>query len=211
MSKRLVFCVEGYTEQKTIDKFLKRWLDARLDDPVGISLVKFEGWSELVREIRDKAHFHLEESPKKDEIIAVIGLIDLYGPDFYPAKAESVKERYEAGRKFMQEKVGHEKFRQFFAVHETEAWLLSDHTLFPTAITKALSKVKTPETVNFDEPPAKLLDKLYQRELKQSYKKVVQAKNLFPKLDPNTVYAKCPYFARMMEDLLTLVKEARAK
>jgi hypothetical protein len=38
--------VEGYTEQKAIPAFLKRWLDAHLEKRVGIQAVRFEGWQE---------------------------------------------------------------------------------------------------------------------------------------------------------------------
>jgi hypothetical protein len=214
MSQRLILCVEGYTEKDVIAAFFKRWLDKELKErdqpPVGISSVRFEGWSDLVREMPDRVRQYIDDNPKRDEIIAVIGLIDLYGPNFYPSEAETVKERYAAGRKYMEDVVNHERFRQFFAVHETEAWLLSEPALFQPAVRKALAKVSRPETINFKEPPAKMLNRIFQTELKQDYKKVVQARNLFPKLDPDTVYAKCPYFAAMVDELLNLIIAARS-
>jgi len=42
--------VEGYTEQKAIPAFLKRWLDVQLDKRIGIQAVRFEGWQELVKD-----------------------------------------------------------------------------------------------------------------------------------------------------------------
>ena len=53
-------------------------------------------------------------------------------------------------------------FLQFFAVHETEAWLLQlARPFFEKKFGKQIeAKATHPETVNFDEPPAKLLDQL---------------------------------------------------
>ena len=44
-----------------------------------------------------------------------------------------------------------EKFRLFFAVHEFEAWLLSQPDIFPREIKNALqNRIAQPEQVNFD-------------------------------------------------------------
>ena len=97
----------------------------------------------------------------------------------------------------------------FFAVHEVEAWLLSCPDLFPrTVASKFPGRVQYPEMVDFDTPPAKLLDNLYNQALKRDYNKVVFGYDLFQKLDPNVVYQKCPYFARMMEEMLKLAHQA---
>jgi hypothetical protein len=44
--------VEGYTERAAVPAFLKRWLDPRLPQPVGIKPVRFDGWAELVADVR---------------------------------------------------------------------------------------------------------------------------------------------------------------
>lgn len=44
---KFVLFVEGHTEQKAVPSFLKRWLDPRLRQPVGIRTVRFDGWGEL--------------------------------------------------------------------------------------------------------------------------------------------------------------------
>ena len=106
-------------------------------------------------------------------------------------------------------RVGQPNFRQFFAVHETEAWLLSASGIFPPEVKKALPpKIATPEAVNFDLPPAKLLDKLYKEKLKRSYKKVTDGAELFAQLDPVTAYNRCPYLKLMLDDMLLLAQEA---
>jgi hypothetical protein len=144
--------VEGYTEQKAIPAFLKRWLDPHLEKPVGIQAVRFEGWQELVKDTPIKAKMYLE-GPEKQDIIGVIALLDLYGPTFYPEEKTTALERYYWAKEELERQVGHPKFRQFFAIHEVEAWLFSEPNLFIPKIKNALPN-KPPEEINFNEPPA---------------------------------------------------------
>ena len=205
---RFVMFVEGHTEKKIISPFLKRWLDARLDQRVGIKVVRFDGWSEMVKDLRVKASMHLR-APSADQIIAVIALLDLYGPNIYPDGLTSARKRMNWAVKELEGQVGEERFRMFFAVHEIEAWLLSDPDIFPPSVARAFpGKVQQPESVNFNEPPAKLLDRLYQSKQKKHYKKVVDGSILFKKLGPDRVYEKCPVFGRMMDEMLSLAKSA---
>ena len=44
---KFILFVEGHTEDKALPAFLKRWLDPRLESPVGIQTVRFDGWPEL--------------------------------------------------------------------------------------------------------------------------------------------------------------------
>jgi len=46
--------VEGYTE-KSLPSFLKRWLDRELPQPVGLKVVRFNGWADLLRDAPEKA------------------------------------------------------------------------------------------------------------------------------------------------------------
>lgn len=206
---KFVMFVEGYTEKKAVPAFLKRWLDSRLKQPVGIQPVRFDGWPEMIKDMANQTHRHLNNPQKRDQIIAVIALLDLYGPTIYPTHLDSADARYQWAVDDIRRKVNSDRFRMYFAVHEVEAWLLSQPNLFPKEISaKFHGKAEHPETVNFDAPPSKLLDKLYNQYLKKDYKKVVFGYALFQSLDPNVVYEKCPYFAKMMDDLLELAKNA---
>ena len=203
---RFVLFVEGYTEDKALPAFLKRWLDRRLDSPVGIQTVRFEGWSELVRDVAQKARMHLK-GPSKDKTIAVISLLDLYGPTFYPNHLKDKGERYNWAKRYIEDKVGEGRFYQFFAVHEVEAWLLSRPEIFPPPIRESLQgRVARPEDVNSDTPPAKLLDTLYRQHTKRPYKKVTNGKDLFQKLDPSEAYSKCPRLKEMLDKMLELAR-----
>ena len=97
----------------------------------------------------------------------------------------------------------------FFAVHEFEAWLLSQPTIFPRDIVATLpGKIAQPETVDFDEPPAKLLDRIYKARTKRTYKKTTYGKELFAKLDPLVAVKKCPRLNEMLTEMLRLAKGA---
>jgi hypothetical protein len=205
---KFILFVEGYTENEALPKFLKSWLDPKLSKPVGIKTVRFEGWPELVKDAPLKAKMHLHGTAK-DEIIAVISLLDLYGPTFYPVDITASENRYTWAKKYLEDKVAQQKYYQFFAVHEVEAWLLSEPKNFPPAVQRAFSnKIDQPEKVNFDEPPAKLLERLYPLHVGRSYKKVVNGKELFGKLDAEAAYQKCPKLKELLDKMLELAKAA---
>jgi hypothetical protein len=181
---KFVLLVEGQTE-KYVAEFLERWLNARLETRVGFKTVPFEGRPQYVKDVRQKTEKHLNDPQVGNDYIAAIGLLDLYGADFYPAGAETVEERYQAGKEFIEKAVGNSRFHQFFAVHEIEAWLISDPGRFRTEVRSEVAKMsKSPEGVDDNRPPSKRLDELYRTKLKDSYKKVINARNEFPKLDP---------------------------
>lgn len=202
---KFVLFVEGDTERNVLPSFFKRWLDPRLKNPVGIKTVKFNGWPEQVKDSPTKAKLHL----KDNDVIAVIALLDLYGPTFYPSNKLNVTERYEWAKGDLEKKVNHPRFRQFFAVHETEAWLLSQPDIFPQEIKTAFpGSTVNPEDVNFTEPPAKLLSRLYTQKTGRTYKKVTYGKDLFDKLDVSVAYEKCPQLKAMLNEMLKLAKHA---
>lgn len=205
---KFTLLVEGATEHKAVPAFLKRWLDVRLNKPVGIDATRFEGWQQLVKDAPQRTKSHLY-APKKD-VIAVIALLDLYGPTFYPPDKVGKLERYQWAKADLEKQVGQERFRQFFAIHEIEAWLLSDPKLFPQEIRQYLPdpKKRPPENVNFNQPPAKLLDHLYLTNFKRHYHKVVDGKSLFARLDPNVAYEHCPALRDMLDEMLRLAQEA---
>src|SRR5258708_32042494 len=151
--------------------FLKKWLDPRLSKPVGIQPVKFVGWSQYMQEVRKKAQLHLS-GPKQSEVIAIIGLLDLSGPDFFPPNAVTIADRHSAGKKYVEKRVVKlGRFHQFFAIHEVEAWLLSSPELFPQ-FRSEIEAIANPEEVNDAQPPSKFLSGRYQAKLKRRYEKV---------------------------------------
>jgi hypothetical protein len=63
-----------------------------------------------------------------------------------------------------------------------------------------------PEEVNFDQPPSKLLARLYREKLSRSYKKVIDGASLFQALPPERAFEKCPYLKSMLNDMHQLAQ-----
>lgn len=200
---KIVLFVEGVTEKKAVPQFLKRWLDSQTTHPVGIQPVRFEGWPELVDDSPKKARMYLS----KPDVIAVVAMLDLYGPQIYPQHVVTASERYDRAKHDLENKVGDKRFFQFFAVHEVEAWLLSDHSVFPRDIGANVARLQRPEEVNFEEPPAKLLNRLYKSSTGHSYKKVTQGQQLFKKLDPTIAYNRCPHLKEFLDKMLEVARQ----
>jgi hypothetical protein len=206
---KFILFVEGYTEKYGLPAFLKRYLDPRLSQPVGIKPVRFDGWAELVKDAPRKSRMYLNDPKQKSDILAVIALLDLHGPTFYPSHTKSAASRFNWAKAHLEKEVGLDKFHQFFAVHEIEAWLLSDPGLFPLAVKKALPGIaRSPEAVNFDEPPKKLLQRLYLEKARQTYKNVTHGEQLFKMLSPDVAYKKCPKLKALLDRMLELATEA---
>jgi len=121
---------EGKTEKDSIAKFLKSWLDPKLTNPIGIKVTDEMGFARALRKIETKAKAKLE-APGNEQIIGVIGLIDLYGPE-YQSHLTTVEQRYRESKELVERAVNDQRFRMHFAVHEVEAWLLCDKGIFPS-------------------------------------------------------------------------------
>ena len=157
---KFILFVEGHTEDNALPEFLNRCLNEKLTTRVGVKSVRFEGWHQLVKDAAGKVHEYLNQ-PKGLMTLSPSLAFDLYGPTFYPPEKSTSTERYNWAKAYMEKQVGHAKFRQFFAVHETEAWLLSDPTNFPFEIEKALiDKYPPPEEINFDRHPKKAIERI---------------------------------------------------
>lgn len=195
--------VEGPTE-RALSAFLKRWLDPQLARPVGVKPVSFRGSGDYTKSFAQRARKDLASS----QLIAVVGLLDLYGAGLqFPADL-TTNSKYIWAKADLEKQVGDPRFRQHFAVHETEAWLLSDPAIFPATIRPHLQAFEDrPESVNFQEPPAKLLSRIY-RTAGREYKKVVDGSTLFQKLSPDRAHARCPYLRALLDDMLSLAKAA---
>ncbi len=203
--------VEGDCEYKTLSKFLKKWLDKRLAKPVRIKVSNLRGSGGYHRRIADRVRT-IDEQKKDTNIVGIIGLLDLYGLPFtFPKSYTSAKQRYDYAKRKIQKTVNIPSFHQFFAVHEYEAWLLSQPAIFPRNVQSRFpKKITNPEKVNFKTPPAKLLGKTYQKAHRKRYNKVIDGATLFNRLDPEIAYDKCPYLKQMLDKMLELARQAEA-
>lgn len=205
---KFMLFVEGHTEHKALGSFLKRWLDPRLSSPVGIASVNLKGNRGFAREIKSRVEFYLNHD-KKGNIVRAIGLLDLYKGASFPADKTTIQEKHNWGVRHFENLVANPGFRMFFAVHEVEAWILSSPDILPRSVRdRYASNPKSPEHVNFKEPPSKLLNRLYLSALGKGYKKTTYGVNLFAKLNPENAYGECPHLRGMLDEMLTMAKAA---
>lgn len=168
---------------------------------VGISPVRFNGISHYLDDVAGKVQFYLDQHKAN----IVVGLVDLYGlpPSFidlsgYASTTDKVRVARQYIRRLLPSHL-QSYFRQHFAVHETEAWLLAYPDEWPPAIRARITR-RPPEEVNFDEPPSRLLRRL----LAGDYKKVVRARNILARVDPQVAVDMCPHLRLFAEDLLNV-------
>ncbi len=204
---KFVLFVEGELESKAVPAFLKRWLDPKLKSPVRITPINLRGSGNYLKEIQNKVALNLSGASGA-EVIAAIGLLDLYGLE-HPPDRQSAADRYTRWKTQIERSVNNPRFRQFFAVHETEAWLLADKKRLPREVGSALPKTcVNPESVDFGEPPAKLLRRLYREKLRTEYQKVVDSTNLLGDANSNVVAKKCPYLQQVLDEMRKLAQKA---
>ncbi len=205
---KFILLVEGEAERVALPRFLERWLNPKLQRRVGIKAVKLPGSGGYIKELARRVTQQLS-IPKPQELIAVLGLLDLYGlpGNFCPRHLTAAQQRYDWAKRELERRVGHAKFQQFFAVHELEAWLLSDPSIFPREVKEAFpAAIANPEAVNFNQPPAALLERLFRKQLKQPYQKPRHGLDLFTKLDPAIAYQKCPRLKELLDEMLRLAQ-----
>lgn len=211
--RRIALFVEGDSERgdariKTLPAFFHKWIDPKLpaSPKVGIQPVKFQGVSDFLGEVAKKVELYLTGQRAN----FVVGLADLYGlpPDRIDlSHCATVEDKVAAARKHIRGLVAPEfrdRFRQHFAVHEIETWLLAYPERWPAEVRNQIQR-RPPEQVNFGEPPAKFLKRI----LGGRYKKAVYAKNLFPTVDPQIAIDKCPFLKLLAEDLLQIARRLR--
>lgn len=209
-SRQIALFVEGDTErgdarQKTLPSFFRTWLDPQLPSlsRVGIHAVKFQGVSDYLDDLATKLELYLMDGRAN----YVVGLVDLYG--LPPSRIDlsdcaTVPEKVVKARQQIRTLVPDEfkdQFRQHFAVHEIEAWLLAYPERWPPQVRDQIMR-RPPEQVNFNAPPAKFLKRI----LGGRYKKTVHAKNIFPQVDPQTAIDKCPFLKLLAEDLFEIAR-----
>ena len=204
MTRRIALFVEGDTE-RTLPTFFHKWLDPQLPETckLGITAVKFQGVSNFLDDLPKKVESYLNEGRAN----FVVGLVDLYGIPSNRidlSKHASIKQKVSAARAYIRNLIRFQfrtRFRQHFAVHEIEAWLLAYPERWPPEVRDQIKK-RPPEQVNFKEPPAKFLKRI----LRGGYNKTVRAKILFPVVDPQSAIDKCPFLKLLAEDLLAIAR-----
>jgi hypothetical protein len=204
---KFILFVEGHTERDVLPPFFKRYLDPLLPRPIGILPVNFNGAANLWRDVAQKAKFYLQGPALDDEIVAVISLLDIYGLDTSPNAFADLETRLRWAKEKVEGAVSDSRFRQYFAVHELEAWLLSDPNIFPKEVRADITNLSHhPESVNMISPPKRRLDQIFDHRLRRGYNPRVDGAKFFRSLDPEKAREKCPYFKRMLDEILDLAR-----
>jgi hypothetical protein len=77
---KFVILVEGHTEEESLPEFIKRYLESHIPgEKIEIEADRMSGWQDFNKNAIQKAKDYLE-APDNKKIIAVIGILDLYGP-----------------------------------------------------------------------------------------------------------------------------------
>jgi hypothetical protein len=208
---RFVLLVEGPSEKLALPQFFKRWLDERFLVPIDIKAIVRTGAANVCEEA-PKDVPKLLNALNAPELVGIISICDLASelPFLNPSKSKT--ERIEIATKFMLDKVDHDKYRHFFIVHELEAWLLSNPTIFGKELGSEVSKKikKNPEEINDKKPPAKLLDEVFFAKTGRNYedRKPETCANAFRKLDVEKAYAACPSLAAILDEMLSMALAA---
>ncbi len=106
---KFVLFVEGHTE-KALPQFLRRWLNPQLTHPVGIQAVQFDGAADMMKDMEKHAALYLN-APKQD-VIAVIALLDLYGlPLTIPSAQDTLTKQCAWAKRQLEKRVNHPKFK----------------------------------------------------------------------------------------------------
>ncbi len=63
-----------------------------------------------------------------------------------------------------------------------------------------------PEEINFDLPPKRRLERIYEQRLKRGYQPRVDGAKLFRALQPKEARSKCPTFSMMIGEMIALAR-----
>jgi hypothetical protein len=201
---RFILIVEGDTEKRSIESLIRNSIKIKTDQNIGVDAINVKGFGNFKKDLQKRVEKHLT-GPGNQEIIAIIGLMDLYISPYAKDVHLSLDERISMGTRELEQLVATNMFHMFFAVHEIEAWLLSDSEKFNNRIRQKIHQITEPEKVNNDEPPSHYLKKLYSEHLNRGYKKTVDGVNLMKKIDPEKVYQKCPNYRKMIDTMVSLI------
>lgn len=200
---RVVLLVEGDTEKRSVPHLLRRALEGRGVPNIGVDAVSCVGSANVIAGLPDQVR-RIFNGPRRGDVAAIVCLLDVKGlPE--ALRRGSVDESCEAVRRHVVASVSDRRVRAHFAVHEVEAWILGDEEVLPAPVRDALpNRARHPERVNDQEPPSKLLGRLYRRHVLRDYKKIVDGTHLLSKADPARIENTCPHFKALIDDLRRL-------
>jgi len=204
LKKRIVILCEGDTEENAIKYFV--WPQWQKDGFGEIGLPTINLKAQL-----EKIPRYAQNNAKKEEVLAVFTLIDLYGMDrVRHRKDDDLSHKVARVQKWLRKGLStkiRQKFHPHLSVHEVEAWLLADgRCLVKRLNDKSIKPDPQAEKRNFENPPSSRLKSLFKKYKREGYTKIVDGVALFQDADFETVYATCHYFRDFYDDLKAVAK-----
>lgn len=196
-SKKIVLYCEGHTEEDVLKPLLNQYLKELREVQCALEIDNLKGVGQIKREIGDATRRDLTQSG----VIAVFALVDLYGSGFDTVAKVKAELRRRVPPEYR------DRFHPHLAVHEIEAWIFAVPQVLNEWLGTTIKPFPNPETINTQNPPAKLLEELTRRH-KQSRvpTKRSMAQRLFAKISSqeayvNEIYSKCKHFKAFVDDL----------
>jgi hypothetical protein len=197
--RRIILLCEGETEELAIRNFIVRQWQSDGLSAVGLHTVNLNSKHQ---DVPTKAALYLDEP----DVLAVFTLVDLQGMNRVEhSNDDSLEAKVKRVREWFSGRVNHARANDFFphvCVHETEAWILAEGIALARRLDDAsIRPDPTAETKNFQFPPKRRLNDLFQSHKGERYQKIRDGRPLFTVLQFEPVYRSCKYFRDFYDDL----------
>lgn len=202
--------VEGHSDEKALSALWNDWKQRLRENGWGIELIPLENKSKYFRKIGARA----TEKLANDACDLVVGLPDLYPNRDYANteyKHDNLKELRAVQRHLVKQNL-RKKFRQtdsymarFYASalkHDLEVLLLAATSQLQSRLkmsNRPSGWRQPPEEQNQDRPPKKVVEELFRRRLKRSYRENADSAAILRDADLRQVAEQCPTFRAVID------------
>ena len=205
--------VEGKSDVQALSALLNGWKQNLSTKGWGIQLIPLESKSKYFRKIGSRA----TEKLANDAHDLVVGLPDLYpNRDYADTEYKHNNLRELQGvqtrlvKQHLQQQMGRRAnvdghITRFYASalkHDLEVLLLAATSQLQSRLkmsNRPSGWRRPPEEQNQDRPPKRIIEALFQRELKRSYREIVDSHAILSKADLREVAEQCPAFRAMID------------
>ncbi len=204
--------VEGRSDVQALSALLNDWKQKLSEKGWGIQLISLENKSKYFRKIGSRA----TEKLVHDTRDIVVGLPDLYPNRDYADteyKHDNLEELRDVQTRLVKQNLQQEvrladvdsHIARFYASalkHDLEVLLLAATSQLQSRLkmsNKPSGWRRPPEEQNQDRPPKRIVEELFQRELKRSYRENTDSDAILRKADLREVAEQCPTFRTMID------------
>lgn len=199
---RLVFIVEGETEQNILKEFFAPYIAGFSK----VETINARGVGKLKQEFKTIAELEL-----LNQDTVVFCLFDLYEapfklPHYISSNADPNLAIYKYIQKYMKDQISEEFRERFFSfpvMQEVETWLLADFVALQAYFGKSIKPYPSPESIV--HPANEIKQMLWKFKKQDNYSKALEGKRLFSLASAERVYNdSCPHFEEIINQLLIL-------